>query len=83
MEPFSRVGPVGHVGLSGRVGPSGHAGHLGRVDPSSLVELFVLVSTLKGWFDCLATCVGNSLSRLHGRFPILIDSLNQCRFPVV
>ena len=83
VELFGRVGPIGHVGLSSRVGPSGHVGQFGRVEPFGLVRFVVLVSTLKGWFGCLATCAGNDLSIIHGRFPILIDSLNQCRFLVV
>ena len=77
LGSFGRVGPVGHVGSSG------HVEQFGRVEPSSLVGLFCLVPTLKGWFGCLAAYVGNGLSRLHGRFPVLIDSLNQCKLPVV
>ena len=92
VEPFGRVepcdyvstsGPFGLVGSSGHVGPFGHVEQSGRVEPSGLVGLFGFVPTLKGWFGCLIACIGNSLSRLHGRFPVLIGSLNQCRFPVV
>ena len=68
--PVRCVGPVRHVGLSGHVGPSSHVGQSDRVEPSGLVRLFGSVPTLKGWFGFLATCVGNGLSRLHGRLPI-------------
>ena len=70
-------------GPFGLVGPSDHVGQSGQVEPSSLVGLFGSIPTLKGWFVYLATYVGNRLSRLHGRFLVLIGSLNQCRFPVV
>ena len=82
-KPFSRVGTIGRVGPFDRVGPSSHVGQFGRVELSSLVELFSSVPTLKGWFGYLAACVGSGLSRLHGRFPVLIGSLNQCKFLVV
>ena len=71
------MGPSGHVRQSGRVEPSG------LIESSGLVGLFGSVLTLKGWFGCLTVCVGNDLSRLHGCFPVLIGSLNQCKFPVV
>ena len=62
MGPSGRVGPSSHVGSFVRVG------QFGLVGPFCHVELFGLVPTLKGWFGYLATCVGNCLSRLHGRF---------------
>ena len=71
------MGPINRVGSSSRVGPFGHIGQSGRVESSSLVRLFGSVPTLNGWFGCLAACVGKSLSRLHGRFLVLIGSLNQ------
>ena len=74
---------IGRVGPSGRVGPFGHVRQYGRVEPSSLIRLFGSVPTLKGWFSFLAACVRNGLSRLHGRFLVLIDSSNQCKFLVV
>ena len=83
MGPVSRVGQSGRVGPSSRVGPFGHVGKFGRVESSGLVRPFGSVPTLKGWFGCLTAYVGNGLSRLHGRFPVLFGSLNQCRFPVV
>ena len=91
MGSFSHVGPCGCVstsGMFGSVGPVGRVGLFGRVGQFGLVEssdrvgLFSSVPTLKGWFGYLAACVGNYLSGLHGRFPVLIDSLNQCRFLV-
>ena len=78
-----RVGPSAHVGPSACVGPSGHVGQYGQVDSYGFVGLFGLIPMLKGWFGCLAACVRNGLSRLHGRFFVLIGSLNQCRFPIV
>ena len=77
------MGPVGHVGPSGCVGWSVHVGQSGRVELSGLVRMFGSIPMLKGWFGYLAAYVGNGLSRLHGRFPVLIGSLNQCRFPIV
>ena len=77
------MGPYGLVGPSGRVRPSNHVQQSGQVESSALVGLFGSVSMLKGWFGYLTACVGNGLSKLHGRFPILIGSLNQCSFPVV
>ena len=71
------------MGQSDRVGPFGHVGQSGRVEPSDLIGMFGSIPTLKGWFGCLTACVGNDLSRLHGSFPVLTGSLNQCRFPVV
>ena len=65
---FDRVGPVSRVGLSGRVGPYGHVEQFDQVEPSGLIGLFGSVPTLKGWFGYLTACVGNDLSRLHGRF---------------
>ena len=81
--PCEAVWPFGRMGPSGHVGPFGHVGQSGQVEPSGLVGLFGSVPTLKGWFGCLATYVGNGLSKLHGRFLVLIGSMNQCRFPVV
>ena len=84
LRSFGRVGPFSSVELCGcvstsrlfgRVGLFGHVGQSDRVEPSSLVGLFGSVPMLKGWFGCLASCVGNSLSRLHGRFPVLIGTL--------
>ena len=63
-------GPYGHVG------PSSHVGQSSLVESSGLVGMFGSVPKLKGWFGCLVACVGNCLSRFHGRFPILIGSLN-------
>ena len=83
LGSFGLVGPVGRMGPSSRVGLSGHVGQFGRVESSGLVGLFGPVLTLKGWFGFLAACVRNSLSRLHGRFPVLISSLNQYKFPFV
>ena len=77
------MGQVGSVGPSGLMGLSGHLGQSGRVEPFGLSGLFGSIPTLKGWFGCLVACVGNGLSRLHGRFPALIGSLNQCKFPAV
>ena len=83
VGPVSRVGPSGRVGPSSRVGPSGHVGQFDIVESSGLVGLYGSVPTLKGWFGYLAACVGNSLIRLRDHFHVLIDSLNQCKFPIV
>ena len=77
MGPFDHVGLCGCVGPFGHVGPFDHVGQSGRVESSGLVGLFGSVPMLKRWFGCLAACVGNGLSRLHGRFLVLIGSLNQ------